>query len=165
MSSPARGRSSTGRTSVNLQSFLYRILKVKLSKISVAILVGVLVFFLMLTDVFSFILQALAYQSIFVVSWVVIALTYIFIHRKEVDDEIQITASLEQPNVKLCGVVPWAVSSLVGVVMLNMSGGLSQYASLATIIIAIVIYYFLQGVTVKQEKTITITKEENHAKY
>lgn len=148
---------------VNLQSFLYRIFKVKLSKITVAMLVGLLVFSLMLTDVFSFILQALAYQSIFVVSWVVIALTYIFIHRKEVHDENKANASLEQQNVKICGVVAWASSSLVGVVMLNTSGGLSQYASLATIIIAVIVYYILQGFTVRAEKkqTIYIKKEES----
>jgi hypothetical protein len=136
---------------VNLQSFLYRIFKVKLSKITVAVLVGILVFFLMLTDVFSFILQALAYQSVFVVSWVVIALTYIFIHRKEIHDENELNASLKQQNVKICGVVAWASSSLVGVIMLNTSGVFSQYASLVTIIIAVIVYYILQGFTVRAE--------------
>ncbi|MGY0399099.1 MAG: purine-cytosine permease family protein [Ostreibacterium sp.] len=137
---------------VNLQSFLYRILKVKLSKITMAILVGVLVFLLMLTNVFSFILQALAYQSIFVVSWVVIALTYIFIHRKEVHDENKGNASLEQQNVKICGVVAWASSSLVGVIMLNTSGDFSQYASLTTIIVAVTVYSILQSIVLKSEK-------------
>ncbi|MFT5708767.1 MAG: hypothetical protein ACI9ES_003071 [Oceanospirillaceae bacterium] len=146
---------------VNLQSFLYRIFKVKLSKITVAILVGVVVFLLMLTNIFSFILQALAYQSIFVVSWVVIALTYIFIHRKEVHCEKKVTASLEQKNVKICGVIAWAGSSLVGVVMLNTSGGLSQYASLGTIIVAVIVYYILQGFTSKAEKKTLYINEES----
>lgn len=146
---------------VNLQSFLYRIFKVKFSKITVAILVGVLVFLLMLTNVFSFILQALAYQSIFVVSWVVIALTYIFIHRKEVHDEDNANASLEQQNVKISGVVAWASSSVVGVVMLNTSGDLSQYASLATIIVAVVVYSILQRISIQADKKSTnYIKEE-----
>lgn len=148
---------------VNLQSFLYRTLKIKFGKVTVAILVGVLVFMLMLTDVFSFILQALAYQSIFVVSWVVIALTYIYIHRKEIHDEDKVTASLQQKNVKKCGVIAWASSSLVGVIMINTSAEISQYASLATMIVAVIVYYILQGFTVKSElrETIRIEKEES----
>lgn len=151
---------------VNLQSFLYRILKVKLSKVTVAMLVGVLVFSLMLTDVFSFILQALAYQSIFVVSWVVIALTYIFIHRKETHFEESANASLIQKNIKYCGVFAWGLSSTIGVAMLISGGDFSQYASLATIIVAVTSYYILQKFTAGSEQKSNINVERGeHVKY
>jgi hypothetical protein len=137
---------------VNLQAFIYRVFKLKLSKIVVAILVGAVVFSLMLTDVFSFILLALAYQSIFVVSWVVIALTYIFINKnKETYDEETIQASLQQPNVKYAGIFAWGISSVTGVLMLNSSSEVSQYASLATIIIAVTTYSLLQGMRNKAD--------------
>ena len=42
-----------------------------------AIITGAIVYVLMLADVFHYILQALAYQGIFVVAWVGIALTHI----------------------------------------------------------------------------------------
>ncbi len=142
---------------VNLPAFIYRVFKLKLSKIVVAILVGAVVFGLMLTDVFSFILLALAYQSIFVVSWVVMALTYIFINKnKEAYDEETIQASLQQPNVKYAGVLAWSISSVTGVLMLNSSSEVSQYASLATIIIAVTTYSLLQGI---RNKAGIISKE------
>ncbi|MCZ0771665.1 hypothetical protein N4T57_00540 [Campylobacter hepaticus] len=61
----------------NMQAFFEEILKINLSKYVWAIFVGITVFLLMLLDVFSYLLQALAYQGIFVVSWVAIALAHI----------------------------------------------------------------------------------------
>jgi hypothetical protein len=148
---------------VNLQSFIYRVFKLKISKISVAILVGIAAFSLMLTDVFSFILVALAYQSIFVVSWVVIALTYIFINRnKESHDEAAVQASLQQPNVKYAGVLAWGSSSVTGVAMLINGGDAATYASLATIIVAVSTYSLLQGFS---NKSGIISKESKYVEY
>ena len=129
---------------VNLQSFLYRVLKLKLSKMMVAVFVGFAVFGLMLTNVFSFILQALAYQSIFVVAWVVIALTYIFMHRKNVVVKKALEKELSnQPTVKVSGLVAWVSSSSVGIIMLNSGGTLPNYASLATIVVAVSSYFVM----------------------
>ena len=134
---------------VNLQSFIYGVFKRKLSKVTVAVLIGIAVFCLMLTDVFSFILQALAYQSIFVVAWVVIALSYIFIHRKDallatLDTKGPQQQTTSEPYVKASGLVAWLSSSGAGLVMLNSTGQLPHYASLATIIIAVSVYFLME---------------------
>jgi len=126
---------------VNIQSFIYHMFKLKLTKVSAAILVGIVVFSLMLTNVFSFILQALAYQSIFVVAWVVIALTYIFITRgKTYDMDAERISLKKEPQVKLSGIVAWGGASTVGIIMLNSGDAFSPYASLVTMIVAVVVY-------------------------
>ncbi len=60
-----------------LQSFLARTLHVRLSRPVAVVLVGVIVYLIMLTNVFSFILDALAYQGIGIVAWVGVALAHI----------------------------------------------------------------------------------------
>jgi hypothetical protein len=62
----------------NMQAFFGGIGLAKVPYIAWAIAVGVLVYTLMRLNVFAYILQALSYQSIFVVAWVAIALAHIF---------------------------------------------------------------------------------------
>jgi len=69
--------------STNLEAFVSRALKIKLPRITWAVVAGVLVYALMLTDVLSYLLRALAWQGVFVVAWVAIALTHIAVYRKE----------------------------------------------------------------------------------
>ncbi|UOO89729.1 allantoin permease [Vitreoscilla massiliensis] len=67
----------------NLQSFFKDVFNIHLGKIAWAVVVGIIVYLLMLVDVFAYILQALAYQGIFVVAWVAIALTHILHPRRK----------------------------------------------------------------------------------
>jgi len=69
--------------STNLEAFVSRVLKVKLPRVAWAVVAGVLVYAMMLTDVLSYLLRALAWQGVFVVAWVAIALIHIAVHRKE----------------------------------------------------------------------------------
>ncbi|MGK5173083.1 purine-cytosine permease family protein [Geodermatophilus sp. CPCC 205761] len=69
--------------STNLEAFVSRALKIKLPRMAWAVVAGGLVYALMLTDVLSYLLRALAWQGVFVVAWVAIALVHIAIHRKE----------------------------------------------------------------------------------
>jgi purine-cytosine permease-like protein len=69
--------------STNLEAFISRVFKLKLPRVAWAVVAGVLVYSLMLTDVLSYLLRALSWQGVFVVAWVAIALTHIALHRNE----------------------------------------------------------------------------------
>jgi hypothetical protein len=69
--------------SSNVEAFVSRVLKVKVPRVAAAVTAGSIVYLLMLTDVFSYLLRALNWQGVFVVAWVGIALTHIALTRKE----------------------------------------------------------------------------------
>ncbi|WP_253926735.1 purine-cytosine permease family protein [Dickeya dadantii] len=66
---------------VNMQVFFDRLLRLRYRKIVWVCVVGAAVYVLMLADVFAYILQALAYQGVFVVAWVGVALAHILARR------------------------------------------------------------------------------------
>lgn len=68
---------------VNLEALVQLFGKPPFGRIGWAIVVGAIVYLLMLIDVFSYLLQALAYQGIFVVAWVAVAMAHIFSSRYE----------------------------------------------------------------------------------
>lgn len=67
--------------SSNLNAFFSRVFKIKLSRTTWAIVAGAFVYLIMLTDVLTYILRALAWQGVFVVAWVAIALAHIALTR------------------------------------------------------------------------------------
>jgi hypothetical protein len=67
--------------STNLEATVSRILGLKLPRSVWAVVAGVIVYFMMLTDVLSYLLRALAWQGVFVVAWVAIALVHIALDR------------------------------------------------------------------------------------
>lgn len=69
--------------SSNLEAFVTRIFKIKTPRVTFAVAAGCLVYLIMLTDVFSYILRALNWQGVFVVAWVGIALTHIVLTRTD----------------------------------------------------------------------------------
>lgn len=126
--------------STNMHAFGERILHIRLPRFGWAIVVGVIVFLLMLTDVFSYILQALAYQGIFVVAWVAIAVAHILLHPT---DEPLDTASLSNAEVQSFhahGLLAWFASSALGIVLANTNGMLASCAAPATAIFAFCVY-------------------------
>lgn len=127
---------------VNMQAFLGELFQRKFSKVAVAIAVGFVVFGMMLTDVFSFILQALAYQGIFVVAWVAIALAHIYknqsISNRLVQPERELERPLEAGN--YIGLIAWCVSSVAGLMLLNGPEGWSVYSAPFTALSAVTIY-------------------------
>ncbi|KJS00580.1 MAG: allantoin permease [Desulfobulbaceae bacterium BRH_c16a] len=105
--------------SVNLEALGKQAFGIKLSKYFWAVVVGCIVYVLMLVDVFSYLLQALAYQGVFVVAWVAIALAYML---NEADDEHPAEASKndgDYPNYNSRGLIAWFGAVIVGIVMMN----------------------------------------------
>jgi hypothetical protein len=104
---------------VNLQN-LARQVAIPISKVLAAILVGVGVFAAMLTDVFSFILQALRYQGVFVVAWVAMALAFILIRGPALGSREEMnTALATQRAADHTAVAIWLAASGLGLATLR----------------------------------------------
>ena len=63
--------------STNTQSFFSRALRIELPRSAWTVLIGIVMYVVMRTDIFSFILKALQYQGTVVVGWVAIALVHL----------------------------------------------------------------------------------------
>ncbi len=124
----------------NMHAFGERILHIHLPRFGWAIIVGIIVFLLMLTNVFSYILQALAYQGIFVVAWVAIAVAHILLHPAH---EPLDTASLSNADVQAFhaqGLLAWFASSAVGIILANTNGLMASFSAPATAVLAFCVY-------------------------
>ncbi len=134
---------------VNMESFAETVIGLKLPKIAWACVVGVFVYILMLADVFSYILQALAYQGIFVVAWVAIALTHIFsgTYERVVGDAV-ICDLNSVPAVNRGGLMAWFGASAVGLVLHAIGGSAGSWSAPTTFVAAGAIYMLsLRGAT------------------
>lgn len=126
---------------VNMEALVAAFGKLPFGRIGWAIVVGAIVYMLMLADVFSYLLQALAYQGIFVVAWVAVAMAHILSDRY---DRLA-GGSLEYrsgyvPSFNPLGLTAWFAAAAIGIA-LHLSGGTYAEASApATAVIAFVIY-------------------------
>lgn len=98
----------------NMQAFFGRLGLRRVPYAAWALLTGTLVYLLMLLDVFGYILQALSYQSIFIVSWVAIALAEI---RRTRSQPGRHPAQLPAFNAR--GLLTWFLSAAVGIALLG----------------------------------------------
>lgn len=128
----------------NMQVFFGRF-GVKLSYLAWAVITGAAVYGLMLLDVFHYILQALAYQSIFVVGWVAIALAHILSpsYGKMFGDVIEYQ-NTRVPTYNPGGLAAWLLSAAIGIVLLH-SGNtvLASFSAPGVFVSAFVVYWVL----------------------
>lgn len=68
---------------VNMQAFFQKAAGLRAPKYVWALVVGAVVYALMMADIFSKLLQALAWQGVFIVAWVGVALAHILSTRYE----------------------------------------------------------------------------------
>lgn len=128
----------------NLQAFLKDTINIKIPKFVGALLIGTFIFVLMLLDVFSYLLQALAYQGIFVVAWVAIALTHIlYPKREDIFGAVPIIDPQRLPAFDKSGLVAWIVASIVGIVLMNLGGSWINWYATLTFITATILYAIL----------------------
>jgi purine-cytosine permease-like protein len=127
--------------SVNMESFAETVLGLKLPKIVWACVVGLAVYVLMLADVFAYILQALAYQGIFVVAWVAIALTHILsgVYGRMFGDNVIVDRD-RVPAFNLGGLAAWFGSAAIGLVLHEMGGAAASWSAPLTFVAATLIY-------------------------
>lgn len=112
---------------VNLQACLNKLLGIRLNKIIAGCMVGVLAWLLMSADVFAYLLSALAYQGVFVVAWVGVALAHILMRQPEApEDWDESTIASFNPY----GLFAWGLSTLGGILLMHSPfAGISAVAS------------------------------------
>ena len=125
----------------NMQAFFKDVFKLNLGKMVWAVVVGVIVYLLMLIDVFAYLLQALAYQGVFVVAWVAIALTHI-LHprRKQIFGEVPQIRSAKLPAFDASGLTAWLVAATVGIVLMNLGSSWTNWYATITFFTAAILY-------------------------
>lgn len=129
----------------NMQAFFGRLGLAKVPYSVWAITVGVLVYTLMRLNVFEYILQALAYQSIFIVAWVAIALAHIFSPKYTQLFEGKIEYELERVSaLNPCGLGAWFLAAGLGILLLNIgSATLATFSAPVTFVSAFGAYWLL----------------------
>lgn len=128
----------------NLQSFFKDVCNLNLSKITWAIVVGVIVYLLMLVDVFAYLLQALAYQGIFVVAWVAIALTHILHpNRNKIFGEVPEIRAEKLPEFDSSGLIAWITAAVLGCVLMNLGAAFANWYATVTFFVAAILYLIL----------------------
>ncbi|MDC0610348.1 hypothetical protein OAP63_06405 [Vibrio sp.] len=120
--------------SVNMQSFFENTLGIKATKVVWSIVVGVVVYVLMLADVFTYILQALAYQGVFVVAWVGVAMAHIL---------GKSYSNGEGNKFSMPGLAAWFISTIVGIVLMQVGGSLASFSAPFTFVISYAAYSIL----------------------
>jgi hypothetical protein len=119
-------------STVNMMSFFSMTLKINLPKFIWAIVVGLVVYFLMRLNVFSFILQSLAYQGIFVVAWVAIAVTHILVNRATTNAEEIDVALHAVPSFNKTGLIAWIAGVAAGIAVMHVPGVVASFSAPAT---------------------------------
>ena len=126
---------------VNMESFAQTAFRLKLPKAVWACVVGAVAYVLMLADVFSYILQALAYQGIFVVAWVAIALVHIVTEGRSGAEHDRSHYRLSQtPAVNPAGLGAWLAAAGVGLALHFIGGTAASFSAPATFVVAALAY-------------------------
>ncbi len=115
----------------NLENVSAKVFKLKLPRIAWALIVGAIVYVIMLSDVFTYILAALRYQSVLCVSWTACALVFLACTRKR----HQNTGPEWRPGrvrpVNWRSFSAWAVGTGIGMIMLSVDEQTSWTATWA----------------------------------
>ncbi|MGO3891292.1 MAG: purine-cytosine permease family protein [Paenalcaligenes sp.] len=124
----------------NMQACMTQLIGVRGHYLLWAVVVAAVVYVLMLADVFSYLLQALAYQGIFVVAWVALALTHIALTRKNTSPAY-IQQQLEQVTfLRVGAVMAWLIAALAGITIMHLGGSYSSFSAPVTIVMASMVY-------------------------
>lgn len=106
--------------SVNLAAFGANFLRIKAPRVVWVVVGSVIMYLLMLTDVFSYLLRALSWQGVLVTSWVAIALVHIGMDRRDgVDSDLLETRMDRIRTASPPGIIASVVSSAVGLAVIE----------------------------------------------
>ncbi|KPH00187.1 allantoin permease [Pseudomonas sp. RIT-PI-q] len=114
---------------MNMQVF-FRRFGLHSSYVMWAIVVGFIVYGLMLADVFAYLLKALAYQGIFVVAWVGVALAQILCEPYDATALDRVTAF------NSVGLTAWFGATALGLALMLFGDGLSSFSAPSTVLFA-----------------------------
>lgn len=125
---------------VNFESFIRKVTGIQMSKIVAGCAIGVIAYVLMMADVFSYILQALAYQGVFVVAWVGVALAHILsrTYQERFNGHVELDNAYI-PAFNPCGLVAWCGATLTGIIIMNVPA-IAGFSAPATFLFAFIVY-------------------------
>ena len=131
---------------VNMQAFFLKVAGVRAPKFVWALVVGAVVYALMMADIFSRILQALAYQGIFVVAWVGVALAHILSGRygQLVGNDVE-CRDAHVPTFNPGGLTAWFAGAFTGLALNQATGFAASLSAPATFVVSWVVYRALLG--------------------
>ncbi|OZI40366.1 allantoin permease [Bordetella genomosp. 1] len=120
---------------INMQAFFARFGQTRWPKAAWAVIVGLVSYALMLFDVFAYLLQALAYQGIFVVAWVAVAL----VHMLAVGEGPETQGPVSAYN--RSGLSAWFAGAISGLVLMQVEGVAATFAAPASFVVAALVYW------------------------
>ncbi|WP_321786527.1 allantoin permease [Burkholderia pyrrocinia] len=131
---------------VNMQAFFQKVAGLRAPKFVWALVVGAVVYALMMADIFSRILQALAYQGIFVVAWVGVALAHILSARygQLVGDDVE-CRDAHVPTFNPGGLTAWFAGAFAGLALNQATGFAASLSAPATFVVSWAVYRALLG--------------------
>lgn len=131
---------------VNMQAFFLKAAGLRAPKFVWALVVGAVVYALMMADIFSRILQALAYQGIFVVAWVGVALAHILSARygQLVGDDVE-CRDAHVPTFNPGGLTAWFAGAFAGLALNQATGFAASLSAPATFVVSWAVYRALLG--------------------
>ena len=124
---------------VNTHAFFSQAFRLNLPRLFWVIAVGVIVYLLMLSDIFSHLLLALAYQGVFIVAWVGVVLSQVLMHPTAVPD------LSKAPLVNYPATLAWLAATVVGLVLMNMPD-LKGWSAPLTFVCAIIVHRVLSAI-------------------
>jgi len=131
-------------STVNFEAFARLTLGLNLSKVVSAIVVGAITYVLMLADVFHYLLAALAYQGIFVVAWVGVALAYIWGPGRTAPLDAGAQPDEAYPAYNAAGLVAWFGSVAIGVILMQIPS-LASFSAPATVAASFLMFSMARG--------------------
>ncbi|TDD34232.1 thiamine permease [Actinomadura sp. KC06] len=129
--------------STNLGMIMTQVLRVRLPRTVWSVVTGVLVYLLMLTDVLSYLLTALAWQSVVIVAWVGIAVVHII----TMGDDGHGLPEFRPGRVRRVtpGLAVWLLAATVGILLVETGGAAgTSWAPIVTLAISVMGYLAVQ---------------------
>ena len=126
---------------VNMEALVAVFTKLPFGRLGWAVVVGIFVYVLMLADVFSYLLQALAYQGIFVVAWVAVAMAHILSTRYDqlAGGNVEYRSGYV-PSFNPLGIGAWFGAAAIGIALYLAGGLYAELSAPATAVVGFVIY-------------------------
>lgn len=136
---------------INLEAFYGTMTKKRMPTLVSGAVVAVTVYLTMLAGVFHSMMTALAYQGIFVVAWVSIALSHIVFNSPNEPLDAAGKDDSAYPSIRIPGLLSWGIAVMVGIVVMHSS--IESFSSPITAIIGFFLYYGLSKLSVKQAQS------------
>jgi hypothetical protein len=133
---------------INAHAFFRQTFGLNFPKFVWALLVATVVYLLMLSGLFSKLLEALAYQGVFVVAWVAVALAHILSNRWDGQSDDAVDAALSNvPTFNAGGLVAWFAGVAAGIAVMCASQPVRPFSAPATFGVSVVAYLLMSAYT------------------